>query len=43
MGNDSGDHLEKNVEHVKKIFFDSLPRITQEDCECRRAIETAMV
>lgn len=35
--------MEKNVEHVKKIFFDSLPRITQEDCECRRAIETATV
>ncbi len=35
--------MEKNVEHVKKIFFDSLPRINQEDCECRRAIETATV
>jgi len=35
--------MEKNVENVKKIFFDSLPRITQEDCECRRAIETATV
>ncbi len=33
----------KNVENVKKIFFDSLPRITREDCECRKAIETATV
>ena len=37
------DTMNKNVEHVKKIFFHALPRITYEDCECRRAIETAAV
>jgi hypothetical protein len=35
--------MTKNVENVKKIFFRALPRITYEDCECRKAIETAAV
>lgn len=33
----------KNVENVKRIFFKALPRITYEDCYCRKAIETAAV
>lgn len=37
------DTMSKNVEQVKKIFFSALPRITYDDCECRRAIETAAV
>lgn len=35
--------MAKNVENVKKIFFKALPRINYEDCDCRRAIETAAV
>ncbi|MEW6352525.1 MAG: S-methyl-5'-thioadenosine phosphorylase [Thermodesulfobacteriota bacterium] len=35
--------MAKNVEHVKAIFFDSLPKITFEDCACRSAIDTASV
>jgi len=35
--------MNKNVENVKKIFFKALLRISYEDCECRRAIETAAV
>jgi 5'-methylthioadenosine phosphorylase len=37
------DTMSKNVENVKRIFFRALPRITYEDCECRRAIDTAAV
>jgi 5'-methylthioadenosine phosphorylase len=37
------DTMNKNVENVKKIFFQALPRITYEDCSCRSAIETAVV
>jgi 5'-methylthioadenosine phosphorylase len=33
----------KNVESVKRIFFGALPRITEEVCLCRTAIETAIV
>ncbi len=35
--------MAKNVENVKKIFFESLPRITFEQCACRTAVENAMV
>lgn len=35
--------MQRNVENVKKIFFQSLDRITYPDCECRTAIETALV
>ncbi len=35
--------MAKNVENVKKIFFETLPRITFEQCTCRTAVETAMV
>jgi len=35
--------MAKNVENVKKIFFQALPKITYEDCQCRTAIETAHV
>lgn len=35
--------MKKNVENVKKIFFSALPRITYDDCDCRRAIERALV
>ncbi|MBM3299984.1 MAG: S-methyl-5'-thioadenosine phosphorylase [Deltaproteobacteria bacterium] len=35
--------MKKNVEHVKKIFFKALPRITYEECSCRSAVETAIV
>lgn len=37
------DTMNRNVENVKKMFFQALPRITYEDCSCRRAIETAVV
>lgn len=35
--------MHKNVDNVKKIFFQALPRITYQDCECRAAVETALV
>lgn len=35
--------MQKNVENVKKIFFKSIPRIQDYECECRTAIETALV
>jgi len=35
--------MRKNVENVKRIFFQALPRITFSDCECRKAIENALV
>lgn len=35
--------MHKNVDNVKKIFFHALPRITYQDCECRTAVETALV
>jgi len=35
--------MNKNVENVKKVFFQALPRITFEECSCRTAVETALV
>ncbi len=35
--------MTKNVENVKKIFFEALPRIAYEECSCKTAIQTAMV
>jgi 5'-methylthioadenosine phosphorylase len=35
--------MTKNVENVKKIFFESLPMIKDEDCACRTAINNALV
>jgi 5'-methylthioadenosine phosphorylase len=35
--------MKKNVENVKRIFFQALPRIDYENCDCRTAIDTAMV
>ncbi len=35
--------MQKNVENVKKIFFKSIQRIQDYPCECRTAIETALV
>ncbi len=35
--------MNKNVENVKRIFFRALPRITDPHCECRTAVETALV
>jgi 5'-methylthioadenosine phosphorylase len=35
--------MKKNVENVKRIFFKALPGITFTDCQCARAIETALV
>ncbi len=35
--------MRKNVENVKKIFAAALPRITYDDCTCRKAVETATV
>jgi 5'-methylthioadenosine phosphorylase len=35
--------MRKNVDNVKKIFFRALPRITYETCECRTAIQNALV
>lgn len=32
-----------NVENVKRIFFRALPRITDEQCSCRTAVDTALV
>lgn len=35
--------MNKNVENVKRIFFNSLHKIDFEDCECVAAIKTALV
>jgi 5'-methylthioadenosine phosphorylase len=35
--------MNNNVENVKKIFFRSLSKITYEQCDCRKAIESATV
>lgn len=35
--------MRKNVDNVKKIFFNALPRIDFDMCQCRTAIETALV
>ncbi len=35
--------MAKNVENVKRIFFDSLAKIDYDHCGCRTAIETASV
>lgn len=35
--------MNRNVENVKKIFFESLSRITWDQCECRTAILQATV
>jgi len=35
--------MSKNVENVKRILFESLPRINYEDCSCRTAVDTAAV
>jgi 5'-methylthioadenosine phosphorylase len=35
--------MTKNVDNVKEIFFQALPKITFEDCECRGAMDTALV
>jgi 5'-methylthioadenosine phosphorylase len=35
--------MNKNVENVKSLFFQALPRITFGDCSCRTAVETAVV
>lgn len=35
--------MNRNVENVKKLFFEALPRITFDDCTCRTAVETAAV
>lgn len=35
--------MTKNVENVKKIFFEALPRIAYEECSCRTSIQNAMV
>ena len=35
--------MARNVENVKRIFFDSLSKIDYTDCVCRTAIETASV
>lgn len=35
--------MKKNVENVKNIFFKSLHKIDFEDCECRTAINNALV
>jgi 5'-methylthioadenosine phosphorylase len=35
--------MAKNVENVKRIFFDSLHKIADKDCDCRTAIDTASV
>lgn len=37
------DTMKRNVENVKKIFFQALPRITYETCSCRTAMEAALV
>jgi len=35
--------MNNNVENVKKIFFRSLSKITYEQCDCRKAIDSATV
>lgn len=35
--------MKTNVESVKRIFFDALEKIDFDDCECRTAIESALV
>ena len=35
--------MKKNVENVKKIFFKALPKVNYENCDCRTAIENALV
>lgn len=35
--------MKTNVESVKRIFFDALGRIDFDNCECRTAIESALV
>ncbi len=35
--------MKSNVENVKKIFFETLPRIDYDDCTCQTAINSALV
>jgi len=35
--------MQKNVENVTNIFFRALPAITYDKCDCRTALETALV
>jgi 5'-methylthioadenosine phosphorylase len=35
--------MKTNVESVKQIFFNSVQRINYEQCECKTAIESALV
>ncbi len=35
--------MNKNVEHVRQIIMETLPKIDFEDCACRSAIDNAMV
>jgi 5'-methylthioadenosine phosphorylase len=35
--------MSKNVQNVKRLFFKALPKITFSECDCRKAINTALV
>ena len=35
--------MNKNVENVKKLLFEVIPKIDYSECECREAIKQAMV
>lgn len=35
--------MNENVENVKRVFFDVIPKLQEWDCECRSAMENALV
>jgi 5'-methylthioadenosine phosphorylase len=35
--------MNQNVENVKKVFFDVIGRLEEWDCQCAKAVETALV